>query len=67
MRDKEIGSITKNFFSKINKTKRLETDGFPGEVYKTLNEELMPILPKLVQKLKRMVYNQTHLTMSAIP
>lgn len=65
--NKEIETIIKKFLLQSKQTKSLGADGFPGEVYQTLNEELMPILPKLFQKLKRMVYNQTHLTMSAIP
>ena len=46
--NKEIGSLTKNL--PTNKCPGL--DGFPGEFYQILKEELTPILLKLFQKIQ---------------
>ena len=44
---KKIGSVTKN----LPKNKNQGPNSFTGESYQTVKEELMPILPKLIQKI----------------
>ena len=48
----EIESIIKKK-TKLPKTKRPGADGFTGEFFQTLGEELISILLKLVQKKKK--------------
>ena len=49
IRMKEIKSVIKN----LSMQKSLGLDGFTGECYQTLKEQLMPIFLKLFKKLKK--------------